>query len=134
MISHDRYFLDNIVDHIFVMEGNGTIRDFPGNYSDYRNYLDTLPAKSKPGETEKKDTRIRSERPNKMTFKERKEFESLEAELAELNKEKETLEAFFASGEKIDSDEFKRRSQRYSELGPLIDEKEMRWLELSEKQ
>ena len=110
------------------------IRDFPGNYSDYRNYLDTLPAKSKPGETEKKDTRIRSERPNKMTFKERKEFESLEAELAELNKEKETLEAFFASGEKIDSDEFKRRSQRYSELGPLIDEKEMRWLELSEKQ
>lgn len=134
VISHDRYFLDNIVDHIFVMEGNGTIRDFPGNYSDYRNCLDTLPAKSKPGETEKKDTRIRSERPNKMTFKERKEFESLEAELAELNKEKETLEAFFASGEKIDSDEFKRRSQRYSELGPLIDEKEMRWLELSEKQ
>ena len=134
VISHDRYFLDNIVDHIFVMEGNGVIRDFPGNYSDYRAYLDSQPTEKKAPEAEKKDTRIRTERPNKMTFKERKEFEALESELAELNKEKETLEAFFASGEKVDGDEFNRRSQRYSELGPLIDEKEMRWLELSEKQ
>jgi len=134
VISHDRYFLDNIVDHIFVMEGNGVIRDFPGNYSDYRAYLDAQPTERKAPVTDKKDTRVRTERPNKMTFKERKEFEALEAELAELNREKDILEAFFASGEEVNGDEFNRRSQRYSELGPLIDEKEMRWLELSEKQ
>lgn len=134
VISHDRYFLDNIVDHIFVMEGNGVIRDFPGNYSDYRAYLDAQPSEAKTVVAEKKDTRVRAERPQKMTFKERREFEALEAEIAALNKEKADLEAFFASGESVSGEEFDRRSQRYSEIGPLLDEKEMRWLELSEKQ
>ena len=69
-----------------------------------------------------------------MTFKERREFEALESEIAALNDEKAALEAFFASGENVSGDEFDRRSQRYSEIGPLLDEKEMRWLELSEKQ
>ena len=133
VISHDRYFLDNIVDHLFVMEGNGVIRDFPGNYSDYRAYLDSQPAQQKPAAEEKKDTRVRAERPAKMSFKERKEFEALEAEIAALNKEKAELEELFASGADIAGDEFNRLSQRYSELGPLLDEKEMRWLELSEK-
>ena len=133
VISHDRYFLDNIVDHLFVMEGNGVIRDFPGNYSDYRASLDSQPAQQKPAAEEKKDTRVRAERPAKMSFKERKEFEALEAEIAALNKEKAELEELFASGADIAGDEFNRLSQRYSELGPLLDEKEMRWLELSEK-
>ncbi len=133
VISHDRYFLDNIVDHLFVMEGNGVIRDFPGNYSDYRAYLDSQPAQQKPAAEEKKDTRVRAERPAKMSFKERKEFEALEAEIAALNKEKAELEELFASGADIAGDEVNRLSQRYSELGPLLDEKEMRWLELSEK-
>ena len=133
VISHDRYFLDNIVDHLFVMEGNGVIRDFPGNYSDYRAYLDSQPAQQKPAAEEKKDTRVRAERPAKMSFKERKEFEALEAEIAALNKEKAELEELFASGADIAGDELNRLSQRYSELGPLLDEKEMRWLELSEK-
>ena len=133
VISHDRYFLDNIVDHLFVMEGNGVIRDFPGNYSDYRAYLDSQPAQQKPAAEEKKDTRVRAERPAKMSFKERKEFEALEAEIAALNKEKAELEELFASGADIAGDEFNRLSQRYSELGPLLDAKEMRWLELSEK-
>ena len=133
VISHDRYFLDNIVDHLFVMEGNGVIRDFPGNYSDYRAYLDSQPAQQKPAAEEKKDTRVRAERPAKMSFKERKEFEALEAEIAALNKEKAELEELFASGADIAGDEFNRLAQRYSELGPLLDEKEMRWLELSEK-
>ncbi len=133
VISHDRYFLDNIVDHLFVMEGNGVIRDFPGNYSDYRAYLDSQPAQQKPAAEEKKDTRVRAERPAKMSFKERKEFEALEAEIAALNKEKAELEELVASGADIAGDEFNRLSQRYSELGPLLDEKEMRWLELSEK-
>ena len=134
VISHDRYFLDNIVDHIFVMEGNGVIRDFPGNYSDYRTFLDAQPAEPKPAVAEKKDTRVRADRPQRMTFKERREFEALEAEIAALNDEKAALEAFFASGENVSGDEFDRRSQRYSEIGPLLDDKEMRWLELSEKQ
>lgn len=134
VISHDRYFLDNIVDHIFVMEGNGVIRDFPGNYSDYRAFLDAQPAELKTVAAEKKDTRVRADRPQRMTFKERREFEALEAEIAALNDEKAALEAFFASGENVSGDDFDRRSQRYSEIGPLLDEKEMRWLELSEKQ
>ncbi len=134
VISHDRYFLDNIVDHIFVMEGNGVIRDFPGNYSDYRAYLDTQRPEPKAAAPEKKDTRVRSERPAKMTFKERKEFEALEEEIAALNDEKAEIEAFFASGQDAGGDEFNRLSQRYSEIGPLLDEKELRWLELSEKQ
>lgn len=134
VISHDRYFLDNIVDHIFVMEGNGVIRDFPGNYSDYRAFLDAQPAEPKPAVAEKKDTRVRADRPQRMTFKERREFEALESEIAALNDEKAALEAFFASGENVSGDEFDRRSQRYSEIGPLLDDKEMRWLELSEKQ
>ncbi len=134
VISHDRYFLDNIVDHIFVMEGNGVIRDFPGNYSDYRSYLDTQRPEPKAAAPEKKDTRVRSDRPAKMTFKERKEFEALEVEIAALNDEKAEIEAFFASGQDAGGDEFNRLSQRYSEIGPLLDEKELRWLELSEKQ
>lgn len=134
VISHDRYFLDNIVDHIFVMEGNGVIRDFPGNYSDYRAFLDAQPTEPKTAVAEKKDTRVRADRPQRMTFKERREFEALESEIAALNDEKAALEAFFASGENVSGDEFDRRSQRYSEIGPLLDEKEMRWLELSEKQ
>lgn len=133
VISHDRYFLDNIVDHLFVMEGNGVIRDFPGNYSDYRAYLDSQPTQPKQAAEEKKDTRVRAGRPAKMSFKERKEFEALEAEIATLNKEKAELEELFASGSDIAGDEFNSLSQRYSEIGPLLDEKEMRWLELSEK-
>lgn len=134
VISHDRYFLDNIVDHIFVMEGNGVIRDFPGNYSDYRTFLEAQPTEPKTAVAEKKDTRVRADRPQRMTFKERREFEALESEIAALNDEKAALEAFFASGENVSGDEFDRRSQRYSEIGPLLDDKEMRWLELSEKQ
>lgn len=135
VVSHDRYFLDNIVDHLFVMEGNGVVKDFPGNYSDYREYLDTQ-EKTAPAKTEskaKEQPRRQTERPVKMSFKERKEFEALEAELAALNAEKEALEAYFASGEQGSSDEFTTKSQRYAVIGDIIDEKEMRWLELSEK-
>ena len=133
VISHDRYFLDNIVDHLFVMEGDGVIRDFPGNYSDYRAFLDSRVSTPK-AQQEKKDTRVRAERPAKMTFKERKEFEALEAEIAALNDEKAALEAFFAACADVSGEEFDRCSQRYSQIGPLLDDKEMRWLELSEKQ
>lgn len=136
VISHDRYFLDNIVDHLFVMEGNGVVRDFPGNYSDLRNFLDRM----QKGNTEQDATssqtaprKPKANRPERMTFKEKREFESLEQELADLNAEKADLEAFFAAGEHADADEYAKKSKRYNDLGPLIDDKEMRWLELSEK-
>ncbi len=135
VVSHDRYFLDNIVDHLFVMEGQGVIKDFPGNYSDYRQFLDTTAKdESKAVDKAKEQPQRRSaDRPVKMSFKERKEFEALEAEIEALNKEKVALEAFFASGESTSSDDFNTKSQRYAAIGDIIDEKEMRWLELSEK-
>ena len=135
VISHDRYFLDNIVDHLFVMEGNGVVKDFPGNYSDYRAYLDSLPKEQpvKPQSTAEKPRR-QAERPARMSFKERKEFEAITAEIEALNAEKAALEEFFASGRSCPADEFNGKSQRYAAIGDIIDEKELRWLELSEKE
>lgn len=140
VVSHDRYFLDNIVDHLFVLPGDGAVKDFPGNYSDYRQWQQQQDAEKKAQEAERAakrtdnaDTKPQStrERPAKLTFKERKEFEQLEAELEALNAEKDALDALFNSGETIA--DIAEKSQRYTELTALIDEKEMRWLELSEK-
>lgn len=140
VVSHDRYFLDNIVDHLFVLPGDGSVKDFPGNYSDYRQWQQQQDAEKKALEAERAakrtdnaDTKPQStrERPAKLTFKERKEFEQLEAELEALNAEKDALDALFNSGETIA--DIAEKSQRYTELTALIDEKEMRWLELSEK-
>lgn len=140
VVSHDRYFLDNIVDHLFVLPGDGSVKDFPGNYSDYRQWQQQQDAEKKALEAERAakrtdnaDTKPQStrERPAKLTFKERKEFEQLEAELEALNAEKDALDALFNSGETIT--DIAEKSQRYTELTALIDEKEMRWLELSEK-
>lgn len=140
VVSHDRYFLDNIVDHLFVLPGDGSVKDFPGNYSDYRQWQQQQDAEKKALEAERAakrtdnaDTKPQStrERPAKLTFKERKEFEQLEAELEALNAEKDALDALFNSGETIT--DIAEKSQRYTELAALIDEKEMRWLELSEK-
>lgn len=140
VVSHDRYFLDNIVDHLFVLPGDGSVKDFPGNYSDYRQWQQQQDAEKKAQEAERAakrtdnaDTKPQStrERPAKLTFKERKEFEQLEAELEALNAEKDALDALFNIGETIA--DIAEKSQRYTELTALIDEKEMRWLELSEK-
>lgn len=140
VVSHDRYFLDNIVDHLFVLPGDGSVKDFPGNYSDYRLWQQQQDAEKKALEAERAakrtdnaDTKPQStrERPARLTFKERKELEQLEAELEALNAEKDALDALFNSGETIA--DIAEKSQRYTELTALIDEKEMRWLELSEK-
>ncbi len=136
VISHDRYFLDNVVDHLFVMEGNGVIKDFPGTYSEYavwraeQQRLAQVEAKPV-AEAEKKSVQRHTERKEKMSFKERKEFEALEAEIEQLNAEKADLDRLFNSGETID--DVAAKSQRYTEISELLDEKEMRWLELSEK-
>lgn len=135
VISHDRFFLDSIVDHLFVMEGNGMIKDFPGNYSDYRSYLKEKRARevreaadAQPSVQQKRETR---ERPPKLSFKERKEYEELTKEIDVLNEEKAALEALFNSGENIP--DIAVKAARFSELKDLLDEKELRWLELDER-
>ena len=133
VISHDRYFLDNIVDHLFVFEGNGVIKDFPGNYSDFREWQDEFSKTNKTIEKPKEKTieKPKTGRQPKMTFKERKEFESLTIEIEELTAEKNTLDNLFNSGQEIS--DIIEKSARYNELKELLDEKELRWLELSEK-
>jgi len=135
VVSHDRFFLDTIVDHLFVFEGDGIIRDFPGNYSDYRAALEagTIPGANSAAAAPpapKPAGRPRSERPRRLSFKERRLMESLEAELATLNVERTAIEQKFTSANP--ADDIDALSRRYMELKALIDEKEMQWLELSE--
>lgn len=134
VVSHDRFFLDNIVDHLFVFEGDGVIRDFPGNYTDYREYTEERRKLSEPKKAQeqpKEKPRNNRESSNKMTFKERKEFETLTEEIDSLTAEKAELEAAFNSGEVVD--DILGKSARYEEIKAILDEKELRWLELSEK-
>ena len=138
IISHDRYFLDNIVDHLFVLEGNGVVKDFPGNYSDYRKLKQETEEEARTPKTGTpapdsgtKQRPTANRQANKLTFKEKKEFEALEEEIASLTAEKESLEAEFASGAAVA--DIASKSERYTALKSLLDEKELRWLELSEK-
>lgn len=134
IISHDRFFMDRTVDHILVFEGNGTIKDFPGNYTDYRMWNESQKSQnqkiSKPQKSEPK-TSVHSIK-NKLSYKERKEFEQLTIELENLNKEKDELFNLFNSGETIP--DIINKSNRFEQLKAIIDEKEFRWLELSEKE
>lgn len=135
VISHDRYFLDNIVDHLFVFEGNGQIKDYPGNYSDYRLWTierTKFQANENAKATTTTNEKPRTDRPAKLTYKEKKELEQLTADLELLNAEKDSLDALFNSGSEIP--DIIEKSARYNELKELIDEKEFRWLELSEKE
>ena len=134
VVSHDRYFMDKIVDHLFVFKGKGEIQDFPGNYSDYRTYEDSKPKNEPKAETVdttkadwKKDTSKA-----KLSYHEQKEHRNLEKEIAKLEKEKEALQNKFAT-ENWDGEEIDKQSLKLQELIDAIEEKEMRWFELSEK-
>ena len=133
VVSHDRYFMDKVVDHLLVFKGQGDIRDFPGNYSDYRDWKlakaehEKEAAKPK----EEKTQRVRLNDKRRMTFKERKEFEQLEKEIAELEEEKKQIEEALCSGT-LSVDELTEKSKRLPLLNDELDEKTMRWLELSE--
>lgn len=136
VISHDRFFLDTIADHLFVMEGNGVIKDFPGTYSEYREWADErdrqLAAQnSRDAADSRKPLKFQAPRPAKMSFRERKEFEELTARLEALNQEKAELEEYFNAG---GGDDIVERSARFEQLKDELDTAEMRWLELSEKQ
>ena len=133
VVSHDRYFMDKVVDHLLVFNGQGDIRDFPGNYSDYRDWKEAKEQKEKEAEKpqEEKTVRIRMNEKRRMSFKEKREFEQLEKEIAGLEAEKAQIEELLCSGT-LSVDELTDKSKRLPEINDLIDEKTMRWLELSE--
>lgn len=138
VVSHDRYFMDRVVDHIFVFNGNGDIKDFPGNYTDYRDWREEERAAAAKAEAEKaakgapqKSVRRDDGGKRKLTFKERREYEALEGEIASHEEEKALIEQEMCSGA-LDNAMLLKKSQRIAQLIELIDEKTMRWIELSE--
>ena len=140
VVSHDRYFMDKVVDHLLVFHGNADIQDFPGNYTQYRAWKEERDALKKQEEaalqTKKnpapeKPRRQEAEAKRRLTFKERKEFEALDAEIPQLEAEKVELEQAMSSGT-LSTDELLAKSQRITQLMEELDEKTMRWLELSE--
>lgn len=132
IVSHDRFFMDKVVDHLFVFEGNGKIKDFPGDYTQYREWKSK---QAKPeSETVKNGHAQQKERPaekRKLTFKERKEFEQLELDIDALETEKRQIESALSGGE-TDSGKIMELSNRFEEIKKLLDEKSDRWIELSE--
>ncbi len=138
VVSHDRYFMDKVADHLLVFEGEGRIKDFPGNYTDYRTWRKEqealtaavrtpVPVKSTAAAPEKPKERVKG----KLSFNEKREFEQLEAEIPQLEAEKAELEASLSSGT-LSTEELIARSERVGALIEEIDAKSMRWLELSE--
>jgi len=134
VVTHDRYFLDNLVDHIFVFEGNGKIKDFPGNYTDYQLKKSQEKKQDKKEEKTTQSKPVASARPSekkKLTYKEQKEFETLEAEIPILEKQKaEALEQMNSGS--LSPEELQEVSELYARLEKELEEKEFRWLELSE--
>ena len=137
IVSHDRYFMDRLVDHLFVFEGNGIVRDFPGNYSQYREAIaDNRLVMTQNLVTEKpvnEQPVIAKAQKRQLSFKEKREFELLEKEIAALTKEKEVVTEKLNKGT-TPFEELQQCSNRIGEVTRLLDEKELRWLELSELQ
>lgn len=136
VVSHDRYFMDKVVDHLFVFKGEGDIKDFPGNYTQFRAWeaLQEEEEKAQPkakAEPAKKENAYTSERKRKLTFKEKQEMETLEAEIAKLEAEKSEIETALSSST-LSVEEITAHSRRLPLLTEELEEKEMRWLELSE--
>lgn len=132
IISHDRYFLDTIVDHLFVLEGDGTVRDFPGNYTDYRAYVRES-RQPKPSASESAPAKAKAvNRRERMSYKEKQELAALEADLERVNSRIAALESMFNSGQPLD--DAAALAAEYRELKDDLEVKEMRWLELSEKE
>jgi len=131
VVSHDRYFMDKIVDHLFVFRGGGKVEDFPGNYSDFRTYEDSVPVASTPKKiASKKDNIIQSEA--KLSFNEQKELKNLESKLKSLEFDKKELEAKFLVPD-IDMEAINSLSEELKTIQQIIEDKELRWLELNEK-
>jgi ATP-binding cassette subfamily F protein uup len=133
IVSHDRSFMDNIVDHLLIFEGNGRIKDYAGNYTQYRASQESQRRSEalKKRDEKPKYERTRSDKP-RATYKQQKEYESLTIEIETLNKEKAELEKMLSSGEESDIGRLTEASQRIGEIIDLLNEKELQWLELDE--
>lgn len=135
IVSHDRYFMDKVVDHILVFNGNGNIKDFPGNYSQYREWKNLLPKPANEAQTsstkEEWKANKSANKVRKLTFKEKCEMEQLEADIERLETEKKEIENLLSSGT-TEVDKIVEMSKRLPLLNDELDEKSMRWLELSE--
>ncbi|NLR92257.1 ABC-F family ATP-binding cassette domain-containing protein [Flammeovirga agarivorans] len=136
VVTHDRYFMDKLVDHLFVFEGDGIIKDFNGKYSEYRAYLDELERQKKQALKEEKKATEKKVQPKtaskKLSYKEQKEYETLEKEIEVLETEKEELEGKLSDGSVSDADEIREISERLGVIMDDADEKMMRWMELDE--
>lgn len=133
IVSHDRYFMNKVVDHLLVFKGNGIVKDFPGNYTQYREWssLKSKEDVDKPQKEHRQNVRQRTEQRQRMTYKERMEFAQLEKEIASLEAEQKQLEEQLCSGT-LSVDELTEKSKRLPQLKEELDAKELRWLELSE--
>ncbi len=133
IISHDRYFMDKVVDHLFVFKGDGVVKDFPGNYTQYREWekLEPEPKKVQSSQNTPSTPRYQGERKRKMSFREKQEFELLEKEIEALEQEQKDIEAALSSGT-LSTQDIIDLSKRLPVVNDLLDEKSMRWLELSE--
>ena len=133
IISHDRYFMDKIVDHLLVFNGNGDINDFPGNYTQYRMWQALQPKDAeKSDNTEKREKKsYHGEQKRKLSFKEKRELQQLEADIEALEKEQKQIEEELCSGT-LSVEDLTQKSKRLPQLKDELDEKSMRWLELSE--
>ena len=140
VVSHDRYFMDKVVDHLLVFKGEGEIQDFPGNYTQYREWCRLQPKTegegaekkaTKPTAKEQPSATLKKEGKRKMTYKEKREYEQLTKELEQLENEQKALEEALCSGQ-LSVEELTEKSKRLPEIKDEIDEKEMRWLELAE--
>ena len=132
IVSHDRYFMDRLVDHLFVFEGAGEIKDFPGNYSQFRELQreKEVPSEEKKSE-QVKQTHVYNVQKKKLSYKDQREFEMLEKELTDLEAEKKAISEKLSSTQ-TSFNELQLLSKRIAEISHLIDQKELRWLELSE--
>ena len=132
IVSHDRYFMDRLVDHLFVFEGDGEIRDFPGNYAQYRESEKTVERVDKNETVEKVERIGKTGKSKQLSFNEKREFEQLSEEIPQLQAEKNTLTAQLSSGT-LAYEELEKITNRFTEVNQLLEEKEWRWLELSEQ-
>lgn len=136
IISHDRYFMDKIIDHLLVFEGQGRIKDFPGNYTQYREWASLQPQEKAPTASNSKEDNdpkknYRNDTKRKLSYKEKREFEQLEEEIIQLEEEQKALEDALSSSE-LSVEEITEKSKRLACLKNELDEKSFRWLELSE--
>ncbi|SFU61792.1 ATP-binding cassette, subfamily F, uup [Pustulibacterium marinum] len=132
VVSHDRYFMDKIVDHLFVFRGEGQVDDFPGNYSDYRSYEDSIVPESSQSEDKKEKKNWKKDANSALSYNEQKEYSRIERDLKKLAEQKEEMEAKFADGT-ITPDKVNEASEKLQKVLDEIEEKELRWMELMEK-